>query len=371
MKTGDGGKPHVLVVGGAGYIGSHMVKCLHRAGYAPVVLDNLSQGRRSAVSTAPLIVGELGDKSVLDVIFQAWPIAAVMHFASSIQVGESMARPATYYENNVSNTVQLLQAMVRHRVSRFIFSSTAAIFGDPVYVPIDEQHPKAPINPYGHSKLMVEQILEDLEAAYGLRSCCLRYFNAAGADPQGELGECHEPETHLIPLVLQAASGRRASIAVYGRDYGTPDGTCIRDYIHVQDLCDAHLLALENLLDGGSSSRFNLGNGAGYSIDEIIRAAQRVTGRKIAVSEGPRRPGDPARLVADSALARTALGWTPQYALDEIIAHAWGWELQSERWRRAPHATAITANTIPTATVSTPIGNERRRADRRSLALVR
>lgn len=354
-QTGpDHGLPHVLVVGGAGYIGSHMVKRLRQAGYMPVVLDNLSQGRRGAVGEAQLIVGELGDRSVLDVVFQAWPISAVMHFASFIQVGESVARPATYYENNVSNTVELLQAMVRHGVPRFIFSSTAAIFGDPEYVPIDERHPKAPINPYGRSKLMVEQILRDFESAYGMRSCCLRYFNAAGADPDGALGECHEPETHLIPLVLQAASRRRPSITVFGRDYDTPDGTCIRDYIHVQDLCDAHLLALENLLAGGGSARYNLGNGEGYSINEVIEAARRVTGRAITVNDGPRRAGDPARLVADPALARAELGWTPRYAgLDTIIAHAWAWEQQYPRWGQAA------------SIVLPPAGQERRQVERR------
>lgn len=369
MKTEDVGKPYVLVVGGAGYIGSHMVKRLQRAGYVPIVLDNLSQGRRSAVGSAQLIVGELGDSSVLDVIFQAWPIAAVMHFASYIQVGESVEKPATYYGNNVSNTVALLHAMMRHRVSRFIFSSTAAIFGNPEYVPIDEQHPKQPINPYGRSKLMVEEILRDFETAYGLRSCCLRYFNAAGADPDGELGECHEPETHLIPLVLQAASGRRASITVFGRDYDTPDGTCIRDYIHVNDLADAHLLALEALLSGADSMRFNLGNGAGYSIDEVIEAARRVTGREIVVCDGPRRAGDPARLVADSTAAREKLGWTPQLAdLDTIIAHAWAWEQQYSRWGRASQLPSNQTHGIVSAGL---MGQERRRVERRTLALVR
>jgi UDP-glucose 4-epimerase len=368
MKAGEGGKPYVLVVGGAGYIGSHMVKRLQSAGYTPIVLDNLSQGRRSAVGSAQLIVGELGDSSVLDVIFQAWPIAAVMHFASFIQVGESVAQPATYYRNNVSNTVALLQAMVRHQVPRFIFSSTAAIFGNPQYVPIDELHPKAPINPYGQSKLMVEQILRDFDAAYGMRSCCLRYFNAAGADPDAELGECHEPETHLIPLVLQAAAGRRPSITVFGRDYDTPDGTCIRDYIHVSDLADAHLLALEGLLSGAGSTRFNLGNGAGYSINEVIETARRVTGREIVVTDGPRRAGDPARLVADPALARDVLGWRPQYAeLDTIIEHAWSWERQYARWGQ-PAPLRQQALTTP---ASPPAGSERRRLERRNLSLVR
>jgi UDP-glucose 4-epimerase len=364
--------PYVLVVGGAGYIGSHMVKRLRRAGYSPVVLDNLSQGRRDAVSGAPLIVGELGDPAVLDVIFQAWPIAAVMHFASYIQVGESMAQPGTYYENNVSNTVALLQAMVRHKVPRFIFSSTAAIFGDPQYVPIDEQHPKAPINPYGRSKLMVEQILDDFERAFSLRTCCFRYFNAAGADPDGELGECHEPETHLIPLVLQAASGRRSSLTVYGRDYDTPNGTCIRDYIHVQDLCDAHLLALESLLDGGASARYNLGNGAGYSIDEVIAAARRVTGAPIPVSDGPRRAGDPARLVADATLARRELGWKPNYPdLDTIIAHAWAWERNYHSWRQAAPAAHVTHPANTTEALRLPPAQDRRAAERRHIALVR
>ncbi|NYE60148.1 UDP-glucose 4-epimerase [Duganella sp. 1224] len=368
MKPGDGGKPYVLVVGGAGYIGSHMVKRLQDAGYTPIVLDNLSQGRRGAVGPAQLIVGELGDSSVLDVIFQAWPIAAVMHFASFIQVGESVAQPATYYENNVSNTVALLQAMVRHQVPRFIFSSTAAIFGNPDYVPIDEQHPKAPINPYGQSKLMVEKILSDFDAAYGLRSCCLRYFNAAGADPDGDLGECHEPETHLIPLVLQAAAGRRTSITVFGGDYDTPDGTCIRDYIHVNDLADAHLLALEALLSGAGSMRFNLGNGAGYSINEVIEAARRVTERPITVVDGPRRAGDPARLVADPTQARETLGWTPRYAdLDTIIRHAWAWEQQYARWGQP-----LSLARQPTqSTTATPRRGERRQAERRGLALVR
>jgi UDP-glucose 4-epimerase len=377
MKPGDGGKPCVLVVGGAGYIGSHMVKRLERAGYTPIVLDNLSQGRRSAVGNAQLIVGELGDSSVLDVIFQAWPIAAVMHFASFIQVGESVAQPATYYRNNVSNTVALLQAMVRHKVSRFIFSSTAAIFGNPEYVPIDEQHPTAPINPYGQSKLMVEQILSDFDTAYGLRSCCLRYFNAAGADPDGALGECHEPETHLIPLVLQAAAGRRSSITVFGRDYNTPDGTCIRDYIHVNDLADAHLLALEALLSGAASMHFNLGNGEGYSINDVIEAARRVTGCEIVVTDGPRRPGDPARLVADPALARNILGWRPQYAdLDVILQHAWAWERQYVRWGqpaqlRPPVAAAAAAGETATAAARSFAGGERRQVERRSLGLVR
>lgn len=320
-------KPHILVVGGAGYIGSHMVKRLDEAGYAPVVLDNLSGGHRSAVGAARLVASDMGAPGVLDALFQVFDFQAVMHFASFIQVGESVAEPARYYDNNLANTLRLLEAMVRHQVSRFIFSSTAAIFGNPHYVPIDERHPKEPINPYGRSKWMVEQILADFDRAYGLRSSCLRYFNAAGADPDAQLGECHDPETHLIPLVLQAASGRRAAITIYGHDYPTPDGTCVRDYIHVCDLCDAHLLAVQALLAGGASTRYNLGNGAGYSILEVIGAAERVTGRTVTRESGPRRAGDPPSLVADSALAKAELGWRPQFAdIDTIILHAWRWE---------------------------------------------
>ncbi len=327
---------HILVVGGAGYIGAHMVKRLAEANYLPVVLDNLSGGQRDAVGGSQLIVGDLGDPGMVDAVMQAFPFAAVMHFASYIQVGESTREPAKYYDNNVGNTVRLLQAMVGHGVDKFIFSSTAAIFGEPRYVPIDERHPKEPINPYGRSKWMVEQILADVDRAYALRSSCLRYFNAAGADPDAAIGECHVPETHLIPLVLQVASGRRAAITVYGENYETPDGTCIRDYIHVCDLCDAHLLALEALLDGGPSTRYNLGNGAGYSILDVIQAAERVTGIPIARESGARRAGDPPVLVADATLARTELRWRPQYAdLDTILLHAWQWE--QRRFAGASH----------------------------------
>ena len=320
---------HILVVGGAGYIGSHMVKLLAASGYLPVVLDNLSNGRRAAVPPGALVVGDMADRGVADALLQAFRFEAVMHFAGYIQVGESVAHPGRYYDNNVGNTVRLLQAMVRHGVRQFVFSSSAAIFGNPEHVPIDEQHPKAPINPYGRSKWMVEQVLEDFDRAHGLRACCLRYFNAAGADPDGQLGECHQPETHLIPLVLGSASGMRDPITIYGNDYPTPDGTCIRDYIHVADLCDAHLLALRRLAGGGASQRYNLGNGAGYSNLEVVKAAERVTGRNIRYQFGPRREGDPPRLVADAALAKAELGWTPRYAaLDTIIEHAWRWEQQ-------------------------------------------
>lgn len=324
---------NILVVGGAGYIGSHMVKMLRLAGYRPVVADDLRSGRRGALLGAELHVGDVGDAAFVGDLLDKVGPAAVIHFASSIQVAESMADPATYYRNNVTASQVLLDGMRRHGVARFIFSSTAAIFGDPAYVPIDEAHPKQPINPYGRSKWMVEQILEDYDSAYGLKSVCLRYFNAAGADPEGELGECHEPETHLLPLVLQVTSGRRPCITVHGQDYPTPDGTCVRDYVHVHDLCSAHLLALQQLLAGGDSARYNLGNGSGFSVREVIAAARRVTGHGIPVVVGARRAGDPPTLVADSRSARSVLQWRPCHAeLDTIVAHAWAWERKHAQW---------------------------------------
>jgi UDP-glucose 4-epimerase len=317
----------ILVVGGAGYIGSHMVKMLLGRGYGVTTLDNLSTGHRDAVLGGEFVLGDLADRALLDKLFSERGIDGVMHFASFIQVGESVQNPARYYENNVVNTLNLLDAMVAHDVKRFIFSSSAAVYGEPIRVPIDETHPKNPINPYGRSKWMVEQMLADYDRAYGLKSVSLRYFNAAGADPEGRLGERHQPETHLIPLVLQAASGRRESVQVYGRDYDTPDGTCIRDYVHVTDLCEAHLLALDRLLHGGASAAFNLGNGNGFSVQQVIDTACKTTGKDIPVKDAPRREGDPARLVADAALARKALGWNPRYdELETIVRHAWQWE---------------------------------------------
>lgn len=317
----------VLVVGGAGYIGSHMVKQLLRANYKVTTLDDFSTGHRDAVLGGKLVEGSLADVALLDKMFASQRFDAVLHFASFIQVGESVSKPDKYYANNLANTLNLLNAMVRHGVSHIVFSSTAALFGEPQYVPIDEQHPVAPINPYGASKAMVEQVLRDYDRAYGLKSVCLRYFNACGADPEGELGERHDPETHLIPLALQAVSGRRGALTVFGSDYDTPDGTCIRDYVHVVDLCEAHMRALNYLASGGASAAFNLGNGDGYSVVEVVNAVGRVTGKAVPIIEGPRRAGDPARLVADSALAREILKWQPQYAeLDTIISHAWAWE---------------------------------------------
>ena len=318
---------NILVVGGAGYIGSHMVWLLGQMGARATVLDDLSSGHRDAVIDAELVHGSLADEALLELVLAKGRFDAVMHFASFIQVGESVRDPAKYYRNNVANTLNLLQAMHRHGVKRFVFSSTAAVYGNPAYVPIDEAHPQQPINPYGRSKLMIEQVLSDFAQAYGMQSVCLRYFNAAGAHPEALLGERHDPETHLIPLVLQAASGRQPHITVYGRDYDTPDGTCIRDYIHVMDLAQAHWQALQYLMGDGSSGVFNLGNGQGFSVQEVIEMARQVSGRAISVQEGERRAGDPPRLVADARLAREVLGWQPLYAeLETIVRHAWAWE---------------------------------------------
>ena len=318
----------ILIVGGAGYIGSHMVKQLANAGHDVVTLDNLSYGYRDAVKYGEFVQGDLGDDKVLDSIFNDGSIDAVMHFAGFIQVGESMTKPSMYYQNNVANTLILLDAMLRHQVKNFIFSSTAAIFGEPDYIPIDEKHNKQPINPYGHSKLMIEQVLDDYDEAYSLRSTCLRYFNAAGADPDGELGERHIPETHLIPLILQAASGRRDDIKIFGDDYATDDGTCVRDYIHINDLCDAHLLALELMIKNNKSARFNLGNGKGFSVKQVIDVAKEVSGKDFKVTIEPRRAGDPAVLVADALLATKELNWQPKFAeLKDIVETAWNWEI--------------------------------------------
>lgn len=330
MSMSRHSKPRVLVIGGAGYIGSHMVKLLGQLNCNVTALDDLSSGHRDAVLCCDFVQGSFGDRAILDNVLSNG-FDAVMHFASFIQVGESVQQPDKYYRNNVIYTLGLLDAMRAHGVNKLIFSSTAAIFGEPQYTPMDEQHPQQPINPYGRTKLMVEQALADYDRAYGFQSVCLRYFNAAGADPEGQLGERHEPETHLIPLILQAASGRRPSISVFGRDYNTPDGTCIRDYIHINDLCQAHWLALTSLFNGAGSQQYNLGNGNGFSVQEVIYTAEQLTGRKISVVNGPRRDGDPARLVADSRLAREKLGWQPQYTdLATIIEHAWKWEMRGD-----------------------------------------
>ena len=322
----------ILVVGGAGYIGSHMVQMLLSKDHDVVTFDNLSAGHRDAVLGGQFVLGDLADQAALDALFTTFKPEAVMHFASFIQVGESVRKPDIYYRNNFSNTLNLLDAMVKFDVKHLIFSSTAAVFGEPQYLPIDELHPTHPVNPYGRSKRMIEQVLEDYELAFGIKSVCLRYFNAAGADPASLLGERHNPETHLIPLVLQVASGKKLEIQVFGQDYDTHDGTCIRDYIHIVDLCTAHLLALEHLCYGGDSDRFNLGNGKGFSVQEVIEAVKKVTGKEIKVVNGPQRAGDPARLVADASKAIKVLGWKPAYAdLETIVAHAWAWECRNEK----------------------------------------
>jgi len=306
-----------------------MVLMLHELGYQVIVLDNLSTGFEDAVIGAKFIHADIHDSEKLDEVFKKFNIDVVMHFAAHIDVGESVRDPFKYYRNNVVGTQTLLERMVSNQVSNFIFSSTAAIFGEPEYVPIDEAHAKKPINPYGHSKLMVEQMLESYDQAYGLKSICLRYFNAAGADPKTRIGERHDPETHLIPLVLQVASGRREFISVFGNDYDTDDGTCIRDYIHIVDLCNAHLLSSELLQKEKHCQRFNLGNGNGYSVSQIIDVAKQITGKQIKIKQAVRRDGDPARLVADAALAKKVLNWIPVYStLEEIIEHAWKWEVK-------------------------------------------
>jgi len=314
----------ILVTGGAGYIGSHAVKMLLAAGYHVVTLDNLSTGYQDAVLGGDFVLGDIADRAKLERLFTDYAFDGVMHFAASVQVEESVQNPIKYYQNNVAATLNLLDAMIAHHVKVLIFSSTAAIFGEPQYVPVDEHHPKQPLNPYGKTKWMVEQILADYDKAYGLKSVCLRYFNAAGADPEGEIVERHNPVTHLIPLVLQVAAGQRESINVYGQDYATPDGTCIRDYIHVNDLCQAHLLALEQLLAGAESNVYNLGNGVGFSVKQVIETVRKVTSKTIPVTITKRRAGDSAHLVANSKQAQESLGWQPQYAdLSTLIMHSW------------------------------------------------
>ncbi|MBE9238014.1 UDP-glucose 4-epimerase GalE [Anabaena aphanizomenioides LEGE 00250] len=321
--------PTILVTGGAGYIGSHAVKALLQAGYQVLILDNLVYGHRDLVEQVlqvKLIEGDIEDRPLLDHLFQTHKIEAVMHFSAYAYVGESVTDPDKYYRNNVVATLTLLEAMLAASIKKFVFSSTCATYGVPKFIPITEDHPQNPINPYGATKLMVERILSDFDVAYGLKSVCFRYFNAAGADPSGLLGEDHNPETHLIPLVLQTALGQRQSISIFGTDYPTPDGTCIRDYIHVSDLADAHILGLEYLLKGGESNVFNLGNGNGFSVREVIAAAQEVTGINISVQECDRRPGDPPSLIGSSEKARKILGWQPIYPdIKDIVTHAWNW----------------------------------------------
>jgi UDP-glucose 4-epimerase len=320
---------HILVCGGAGYIGSHMVKLLLGRGHDVTVFDNLSTGHREALVGGRFESGDLGDPAAIDRVLGATQFDAVMHFAAFIRVEESVAQPGKYFRNNFANAINLLDGMARHGVRRFIFSSTAAVYGEPKYVPVDESHPREPINPYGLSKRMVEDALGYYAEAYGLKSVPLRYFNAAGADPDGQLGPRHDPLTHLIPLVLRAAAGVNPNIKVFGRDYPTRDGTAVRDYIHVVDLCEAHLAAIEYLVNGGESRAFNLGVGRGFTVQEVIDAVRRVTGRDFEVIDEGRRPGDPSELIANPALANSVLGWKARYVdIDGIVAHNWAWQLK-------------------------------------------
>jgi UDP-glucose 4-epimerase len=316
----------VLVVGGAGYIGAHMVKALAAAGYRVIILDDLSTGHKEFAAGGRFVRGTLADQTVLDPLFSKNAIDAVMHFAAFSLVGESVQNPIAYYRNNLAGTISLLEAMIRFDVKRFIFSSTAAVYGEPRFVPITEDHPCTPANPYGATKLAVERLLKDCDLAYGLKYMSLRYFNAAGADPDGLIGERHQPESHLIPLVLKTALGEFPHIKIFGTRYPTPDGTCLRDYIHVNDLARAHLLALESLLGGGASAVYNLGNSKGYSVREVIALSRNITGCPIPTVETDNRPGDPAVLVAASEKIRRELGWQPEYEdLERIIQSAWKW----------------------------------------------
>ena len=319
-------KNPVLVTGGAGYIGAHACKALARAGYTPITYDNMAYGHAAAVNWGPLEEGDISDYTRLEAVMRKYNPKAVMHFAAYAYVGESVEKPSKYYRNNVVGTLALLESMRSCDIDKLIFSSTCATYGMPKQIPIPEDHPQNPINPYGRSKLMIEWILKDFAAAYDLKYVSLRYFNAAGADPDAEIGEDHDPETHLIPLVLDTAAGKRAHIEIFGNDYDTPDGTCIRDYIHVTDLAAAHLLALEYLSADGNSDEFNLGNGNGFSVREVIAAALKITGCDIPHLESDRRPGDPPVLIGSSDKIRKSLGWRPMYdSLEAIIETAWRW----------------------------------------------
>jgi UDP-glucose-4-epimerase GalE len=318
--------PSILVTGGAGYVGSHACKALAAAGYTPVVYDNLGRGHRELVRWGPLEVGDLRDGAQLDEVFARHRPQAVMHFAAFAYVGESVQNPALYYRNNVGGTLELLEAMRRAGVGALVFSSTCATYGVPERMPISEEAEQRPINPYGTTKLVIERVLRDFDAAYGLRSVCLRYFNAAGCDPDGETGEIHDPEPHIIPRVLMAATGALPHVEIFGTDYPTPDGTCLRDYIHVADLAQGHVQALDYLQRGGAATAVNLGTGHAFSVREVIAAAEQVTARRIPVREAARRAGDPPVLVADATRARTLFGFAPRYTeIAPIVETAWKW----------------------------------------------
>jgi len=329
MKSGIKTKNPILVTGGAGYIGAHACKALKRAGYTPIAYDNLVYGHRSAVKWGPLEEGDISNRRRLEAVIKKYKPLAVMHFAAYSYVGESVENPGKYYRNNVAGTLTLLEVMRSCGIDKIIFSSTCATYGMPERIPIPEDHPQNPINPYGRSKLMIEWMLKDFAEAYDMKFVSLRYFNAAGADPDAEIGEDHDPETHLIPLVLDVALGKRDHLEIFGTDYDTPDGTCIRDYIHVSDLADAHLLALDYLLQSGGSDVFNLGNGNGFSVREVVAVVLKITARDISWVEADRRSGDPPTLIGSFDKIRKCLGWSPLYiGLDDIIETAWFWHKQ-------------------------------------------
>lgn len=314
----------ILITGGAGFIGSHVNKMLHQRGFQTIVFDNLSQGNREAACYGTFIKGDLANEDDIESVFNHFSIDAVMHFAALIDVGESVEDPAKYYINNVINTIHLLEAMRRHAVGKLVFSSSAAVYGIPHRKQLSEDHPCRPINPYGRTKLMIEDILRDYDNAYGLKAICLRYFNAAGGDPEGVIKNYKSKESNLIPLILRSLLQPKGALAIYGTDYPTPDGTCIRDYIHIEDLGSAHILAFQKLMEGGDSTAYNLGNGNGFSVREIIRAAETVTDLEVNTIDSARRPGDIPVLVANSQKAQQELGWRTQYsAIETIIAHAW------------------------------------------------
>lgn len=335
----------ILVTGGAGYIGSHTVLHLRQKGEEVIILDNLEKGHEQAVLDGTLYHGDLRDPSLLDNIFRQHKIEAVIHFAAYSLVGESVTHPLDYYENNVLGTHSLIQKMLEHHVRKMVFSSTAATYGNPVNIPIQESDPTIPTNPYGETKLAIEKMLKWSAEAYGLKSISLRYFNAAGADPEGRIGEDHHPESHLIPIVLQAALGQREKVYMFGDDYDTPDGTCIRDYIHVMDLAEAHYLALKRLDNTEKCAVYNLGNGKGFSVKEVIDTCRRVTGKDFIVESAARRAGDPAVLIASSEKAKRELGWVPQYPrLEDMILHAWNWHQAHPQGFKEPVVTKSSAS---------------------------
>lgn len=321
----------VLVTGGAGYVGAHCCLALAEAGFRPIVFDNLSNGHREHVQWGALEVGDIRDAARLDAVFATYAPIAVLHFAARIEVGESVKNPGAFFSNNVGGSITLIDAARRAGVNALVFSSTCATFGDPETLPMDESHPQSPLNPYGRSKLMVEQALADYDRYVGFRSAVMRYFNAAGADPGGRIGEWHEPETHAIPLAIQAALGQQPHFTIFGDDYDTRDGTAVRDYVHVLDLADAHVAALKRLLAGGSSEAFNLGSGTGTTVRELVEGVVRATGKRLSVQMAPRRLGDAPVLVADNTKARQVLGWTPSRDLDAILSSAWRWHQAQAR----------------------------------------